>query len=123
MSWTASSAQTGKEIPDTIKCYGITELKWIAAGLVEGKACDTALAITKSKLENRESLIVQKDSEIGALNKQLSLKESIIDEKDKRILVLNDQLSSEIRKKKWLKFGWGATSAVLTGVLAFFIIN
>lgn len=123
ISLTASYAQTGKPTPDTIKCYGITELRYIAATIVEARACDTLLTNTKNMLANRESMIVEKDLEISKQSSQLLLKDKIIDIKDQEISNLNESLLKANRHKKLLTLGWGSTSVVLTGFLIYFAIR
>ena len=123
ISLTASYAQTGKPLPDTIKCYGITELRYIAATVVEGRACDTLLANTKSMLANRDSMIVEKDLEISKQSNQLLLKDKILEVKEQEISDLNKYLSSANRDKKILAVGWGSTSVILTGFLIYFAIR
>jgi hypothetical protein len=123
MSWTASSAQTGKPNPDTVKCYGVKELQYIAATLVEARACDTLLSTANAKLANRDTLIKEKDYEISQLNGQLVLKDKIIEVKEQEIKEINLHLEAAERHKKWLKFGWGSTSVILGGALVYFILN
>jgi len=120
---TASYAQTGKPQPDTIKCYGITELRYIAATIVEARACDTLLANSKNMLANRDSMIVEKDFEISKQSGQLLLKDKIIEIKEQEISNLNKQLLRANRHKKLLSIGWGSTSIVLTGFLIYFAIK
>jgi len=118
--WIHLSAQTGKPIQDTTRCYGITELQKISAGLVAGKACDTLLANCENKLANRDVTILEKDFEIAKLNSVDDVNKSIITEREKTI----EEKKTEIKKKsriiKWLKFGWGSSVAVLTGVCTYF---
>jgi len=123
MNWTASSAQTGKPNPDTVRCYGITELQHIAATLVEARACDTLLSNANAKLANRDTLIKEKDYEIAQLSGQLVLKDKIIEVKEQEIKEINLRLESSETKRKWLKFGWGSTSVILGGALVYFILN
>lgn len=112
-SWTASFAQSGKPAQDTVKCYGITELRLIAASMIELEACDTLLATSKLMLANRDSMIVEKDIEIFGLSNQLILKEKIISSKDSDIKDLNLKLDNATNANKWLKIGWISTGAVL----------
>ena len=83
MPLTQLYAQDGKQGQDTIRCYGITELRYIANTVVELHACDTLLSISKAKLANRDSFIVEKNIEIISLGKQLTQKDNIITSKDK----------------------------------------
>lgn len=113
INWTVSFAQSGRPGQDTVKCYGFTELRYIAASLIELDACDTLLSTTKKMVANRDSMIVEKDVEISGLSGQLLLKEKIIADKDKDINDLNLKLDNANNANKWLKIGWGATAAVL----------
>lgn len=113
LSLTASYAQHGKPNQDTIKCYGVTELKYIATSLVEGKTCDTLLSIAKLKLQLKDTIITEKNIEIENLNKISTFKDQIITRKENDIEALNKKLASEIKKNKWTKFGWAATATIL----------
>jgi len=117
MSWTVSFAQTGKPAADTIKCYSLTELRYIAATIVEGRACVSSLANANAKLANRESFIKEKEIEISGLNKQLSLKDQLLLKKDEDIKTINLNLDKEKRKHKWTKYGWAATSVLLVSLV------
>jgi hypothetical protein len=120
MSSILLSAQTGNTNPDTVRCYGLTELRYIAASLVEGRACDTLLAVANAKLENRDSLIKEKNREINMLNTESDIKDRIIKGKEEDITKLNEKLSTANTQKHWLKIGWLSSTvafAVLTGYL------
>ena len=91
----------------------MTELKYIATGLVEGKTCDTLLSISKLKIKMKDSIIIEKDIEISNLNKISDFKEEIIVKKNKEIDNLNTLLANEIKRHKWTKYGWAATATVL----------
>jgi hypothetical protein len=123
LSWTVSYAQTGKPKQDTIKCYGITELRHIASTIIQARSCDTLLANTKSMLANRDSLIILKDSEISNQHLQLVFKDKIIDVKEQQIIQLDKALAKSKLRSKLLNFGWGSASVVLTGFLVYFVIH
>jgi hypothetical protein len=122
-SLTVSYAQTGKSNQDTIKCYGVTELRHIASTIVAGRACDSALVNSKEIILNRESLIQEKEVVINSLNKQLSLKDQIILKKEDDIKAINLKLDKEIKKHKWTKYGWIATSVILGSLTVITAIN
>lgn len=123
MSLTVSYAQHGKPSQDTIKSYGVTELRYIATGLVEGKTCDTLLSIANSKLKLKDTIINEKNIEIDNLNNISMLKDHIIDEKDLQITDLNSRLATEIKKHKWTKYGWAATATVLGALVLLFALH
>jgi hypothetical protein len=123
ISWTVSYAQTGKPQKDTIKCYGLTELRYIAATMVEARACDTLLDNSRKLLSNRDSMIVEKNIEISKQSSQLVLKDKIIEAKDKEIVDLNLDLTTANNHKKLLAIGWGSTSFVLTAFLIYFAVR
>lgn len=114
-----SYAQTGKQNPDTVRCYGFTELQYIAASLVECRTCDTLLALSNLKLANRDSMITEKSNQITLIQQQSELKDKRIELKDQEIARLNDLLEKAERHKKWLKIGWIATTAFLGGVIVY----
>lgn len=123
MIWTASYAQVQKNPKDTIRCYGLTELRDIAATLVYAKTCDTLLLNAKNMLANRDSMIKQKDFEISKQSSQLLFKDNIIGLKDEEITSLTKSLNTANKHKKLLFAGWGSTSLVLTGFIIYFAIK
>lgn len=123
MSSTALYAQPGKPNPDTVKCYGLTELQYIAATLVEARACDTLLDNANAKLANRDSLIAEKDFELSKLSGQILLKDKILAIKEEDIRQIELNLSKEKARHRWTKLGWGTTSVVLGGALVYFILR
>lgn len=123
MSLTHLSAQTGKPNQDTIKCYGITELKYIAISLMEGRTCDTLLSLVNTKVKLKDSIISEKAIEINNLNKVSSFKDIIIEKKEAEIADLNKQIAKEIRKQKLLKCGWIATSTILGAIIIILAVH
>lgn len=123
MNLIPSYAQHGKLNPDTVKCYGFTELQHIAATLVEARACDTLLANANAKLLNRDSLISEKDFVINKMNSQLLLKDKIIDLKEKQLKKATEDLVKERRRHKLTKFGWGSTTVLFGSMLLYFAFN
>lgn len=123
MSSISLFAQPGKPNPDTVRCYSLTELRYIAATLVEARACDTLLSNAKVKLANRDSLISEKNFEINKLSGQIVLKDGIIEVKEEEIKQINLNLSKEKIRHKWTKLGWGTTAVVLGSALIYFILN
>lgn len=123
MSWIPSYAQTGNTNPDTVKCYGLTELRYIAASIVEGRACDTLLAVANAKIENRDTLIKEKNREINMLTTESGIKDRIIKIKEQDISDLTEKLSVANNQKRWLKIGWLSSSIVLGVSLAYFIVH
>jgi len=123
LSLTVSFAQKPKENVDTVKCYGITELRDITACFVELEACDTLLANAKMMLANRDTMIKEKDKEIMLVNGQSLFKDKIIDVKNEEILQLTKDLNKANKHKQLLLLGWGSTNLVLTGFIIFFAIK
>jgi hypothetical protein len=122
-SLTVSYAQVGKQNPDTVRCYGLTELRYIAATIVEGLTCDTLLAESYVKISNRDLLIAEKDKEIDDQLQIIQFKDKIIILKEEEITKLTKDLEKEKRKLKWTKLGWVSTSAIFSGLLIYFAIN
>ena len=97
ISWTPSLGQTGR---DTIKCYGISELKQIASSLVESKSCDTLLSNAYYMINNRDSILYIKDKEIIDLNKSLVIKDKIISIKEYDLDITSKKLKiAEVKGK------------------------
>lgn len=123
MSSTALFAQHGKQNPDTIKCYGLSELRYIALSLLEGRACDTLLSNANAKILNREKLLAEKVFEIEKLNQQSELKEKIIKTKNDEISAINLQLEDEQKSHRLTKAGWLCSSILLGAGLIYFMIQ
>ncbi len=121
-SWIALYAQTGKQNPDTVRCYGLTELQYIAATLVEARACDTLLAESYIKLANRDTLIYEKQTEIDNLVQIIQFKDKIIILKEDEIMQLTEDLRKESRKLKWTKIGWVATTLLGSGFIIYLLL-
>ena len=119
---TALYAQNGKQNQDTIKCYGLTELRYIALSIVEGNTCDTLLSVCELKLQNRDSLISEKTLENNKLNEQLVIKDKIIIIKDEHIEKIDDDLKKEKLRHKFTKMGWSATTILLGAVITYLVI-
>lgn len=118
---TQSYAQPGTT--DTTRCYGFTELKYIASGLVKGRACDTLLSNANLKLSKCDSLNSEKDLEIDKLNTTTNIQTDIIQDRENTI----DEKNSEIRKLKkivrFIKAGWITSVGVLTGALTYSVFK
>jgi len=122
-SWTISYAQTGKQNPDTVRCYGLTELQYIAATIIEGITCDTLLGECYVKISNRDTLIYDMQLEIDNLVQIIQFKDKIILLKEDEITKLTEDLKKEKRKLKWTKLGWVSTSVLFSGLLVYFVVN
>ena len=121
MSLTVSYAQPGKPNPDTSRCYGLTELKYIAISLTEGRACDTLLSTAKEKVIIKDSIIKEKDLQISKYLSEGHLKDKQISDRDTNIKTLTDSYNKEVSRHNWTKFGWGGTTVVL-GVTILYLI-
>lgn len=114
-----SYAQIGKLHQDTVKCYGLTELRYIATTMVEGKTCDTLLSIAKQKLATRDTLVQEKDVEIFKLNKEIRIKDSALAKNANTIQEINLNLDTQKTKNKWLKYGWIVSTIFLSGIILY----
>jgi len=118
-SLTQSSAQVGvlTSNPPKVNCYDSTESVYIATSLIKGNTCDTMLTTANKKLANRDSIIVEKDTQIESYILGNDIQRQIIQTREDTI----DEKNSDIRKKtkiiKWLKGGWIASVAILVGVI------
>lgn len=121
MNLTVLLGQTGKPNPDTSKCYGLTELKYIAISLTEGKACDTLLSTAKEKIIIKDSIIKEKNLQISKYLSEGFLKDKQISDRDDNIKTLNKAYDKEVSRHNWTKFGWGSTTVVL-GVTILYLI-
>jgi hypothetical protein len=123
LSLTVSFAKSQSVSADTVRCYGMTELREIAISLEELDACDTILSTTKIMLANRDSMIVLKDSEISKQSLSLMLKDKIIGIKENEIERLTEDLNKANTHKKLLTIGWGSTSLVFVGMIFYLAIH
>jgi hypothetical protein len=108
---------------DTVKCYGITDLRKIATRLTEANLCDSLLILTENQLVNRDGVIVNKQQIIDIKNLQLSYKDSIIETKDKIILSKDEDIKKEKIKHGLTKLGWAVTFIVLSFSTVYFLIH
>lgn len=118
-----SYGQIGKPNQDTVKCYGFTELRYIAATLVEARACDTLLAISKAKLANRDFLVKEKDYQLSKVQTAADLKDALLKMKDDDNIKLTKDLKKEKLRHKFTKFGWASSVVVLSAAVVYFIIK
>ena len=118
-----SYGQTGKPNQDTSKCFGYTELRYIAASLIEGRTCDTLLGIAKAKLVNRDSTIKELNLQNSKLQAQSDLKDALLKMKDDDLKVALNNLADKERKLKWTKFGWFGTAVLLSATATYFAIR
>jgi hypothetical protein len=118
-----SSAQIGKLNQDTSKCFGYTELKYIAVSLVEGRTCDTLLGIAKTKLANRDSTIKELNIQKSKLQVQSDLKDALLKMKDDDNKLLAKDLKRAQLNLKLTKFGWAATAVLLSATATYFAIR
>ena len=117
------SAQTGRLTQDTSKCFGYTELRYIAASLVEGRTCDTLLGIAKTKLVNRDSTIKELNTQISKLQAQSDLKDALLKMKEDDNKLLAKNLKRAQLNLKFTKFGWAATAILLSATATYFAIR
>jgi len=120
LSWTASSAQTGKV------CYDSLELAKIASKIVRAKECDTLLILAEKRILFKDSTInVQKTALVYA-DSTINLKDKILLDKDHILLIKEEELTVTtllLKKKstqlKLAKTGIGAVllAWVLSSIL------
>lgn len=123
LNLTALYGQQLKSNPDTIKCYGITELKAIAAGLTHGEECDTLLIIANYKIKFKDSIIGTLDNEVLNLNKICIYKQDMLNNAQEDLKSVNLHLKKEIRRNNWTKVGWIATTVFLSGLVTYLIVR
>ena len=114
-NWTVSYGQIG--IKDSVVLYTFEEIRLIATKLISAKECDTLLILSGAEIDVLERVIEKKDLVIENDSKQLENFNSMLLIKDSEIVNLNLIIENDTQKKKWLKVGWISTSAILTGLL------
>ena len=114
---TQSYAQVGVQTSKPVNCYDSTESVYIATSLIKGNTCDTMLTTANKKLANRDSIIVEKNTQIESYTLSSDIQTQIISKREETI----DEKNSEIHKLgkviKWLKIGWVSSVAILVGVI------
>lgn len=121
MSWTQSSGQVSKT--DTVACYKRPELQKIAAKLVLADKLIQSSRIDSLTIALLQKNIKDHEANRADLEKSLVLKDEIIRLKEEDISTLEKSLKKVNRQKKWLKFGWGASVAVLLGGATYLILQ
>ena len=118
-SLTASYAQIG----DSITCYDNTELKRIASRVVYANECDSLLKLAEFQLTYKDSMILKlnraselKDSALMECDNKSILYDTLVLEHEETIKSKDDIISEGVRKLKWTRFGWVATSAGLVAL-------
>lgn len=106
------SSQTSSK--DTIRCFGVTQLRGIAIKLAKCTECDTLLKIADKQIFIKDSTINLKTIQISNLEKQVNLCNTVIEGKSHDITRLTNDLNSAITKKEYWKYG-----CIGTGTLAF----
>jgi uncharacterized protein (DUF3084 family) len=122
INWTASFAQLSTSSQDTIKCYGISELRKIASLITECQACDTLLENAKAKINNRNQVIDEKQIQIDNLNKQILYKDTLITNRETDIKTLKDDVNRLQNLKDIFKKGWIATGSALTIIIIILLL-
>lgn len=123
MYLTAQSDTHGKPNSDTVKCYGIHELQYIAATLAKKHACDTLLSTAHVKIQVKDSTIKQKDFQIDDLVLSLRLQDERIKARDTAMDLLEKKFNKSEKKRKLLKFGWGGTTVILGASILYLIFT
>jgi len=120
MNWTLLlKAQSS----DTVRCYGVTNLRKIAIILTKGQRCDTLLKLSELQLQNRDTTILLLNKSINGLKTESSIKESIISKKQTEIDIINLQLKKTKRKLWWTKVGWLTTTVSLAAGMGYIIFH
>lgn len=88
-----------------------------------GKACDTLLLNANQKLINRDSLISQKVFEIKKLSAIVNANNQLIELKSDEIKDLQGTLDKKINIIKWLKYGWGSSVVIISGLFTYLTIK
>lgn len=114
---TASYAQVVKVNLDTSRCYGVTELRDIAASLQERDKCEELLENSNAKIAIKDTVIALKDKELSLQSSEIVLQKSIIKNKDTEIQSLTAKFDDEVKRHKFTKLGWATTSVVLSAVI------
>ncbi len=115
---------------EVLTCYTIEELRHIANMTIELEKTIKLYNISKQQLNLKDSIIhakeqaiLSKDSVIVSKESVISLKEEIITGKDYEIADLRSELQSSYIQIKWLKFEYGGTTLILSGLLIYAVFK
>jgi len=108
---------------DTIRCYGITELRLIARTAVDLNTCDTLLSIAKSKITNRQALIEEQRVEISKFTSLNQVKDEVIVVRDNTIKDQKKEIKKLSRRLLWAKIGWVATAVAEAGLIIYVLFH
>lgn len=117
LTWTVSYAQVVKVNLDTSRCYGLTELRDIAASITEGDKCNESLKNSNAKIAVKDTVIALKDKELSLQSSEIVLQKSIINNQNTEIQSLTIKFDDEVKRHKFTKLGWATTSVVLSAVI------
>lgn len=118
-----SKSQSTVVIPDTVKCYGRTDLQKIATKVTRAAECDSLLVKTEGQNKDLLVKLDNKNSEISKLNKESSLKDTVITGQKAQIDKDEKSIKRLDRVVKALKIGWVATTVVLGGLVGYQVIT
>lgn len=114
---TASLGQGLRPNVDTIRCYGITDLRAIAARFEDCNKCEALLQNSNAKIVVKDSMLVLKDKELYLQSSEIVLQRSIIGNQKKEIQSVTAKYDDEVKRHKWTKLGWAGTSILLSAAL------
>lgn len=120
---TASLGQELKPNVDTIRCYGITDLRAIAAKFDDGNRCEALLKNSNAKIAVKDSVIGLKDVELSLQSSEIVLQKSIISVKDNEIQSITAKFDHEVKRHKLTKLGWAGTAILLSAALIFVVVH
>jgi len=118
-----SFAQGLKPSSDTIRCYGITELRKIAAVMDDAVKYQSLYNNANVKLAVKDSMMFIKDKKNESLQTEVNLNGSIIKNNNNQIQSLTGDIKKADTKIKFLKFGWGGTVIVSLAALTYVVLH
>ena len=114
---TASFAQLVIVNLDTSRCYGITDLRDIAARISDADKCEELLENSNAKIAVKDSMLILKDEELSKQSSEIFLQKSIIKNQNTEIQSLTAKFDDEVKRHKFTKLGWAATGVILSAII------
>ncbi len=113
----AQPSKPSKPNTDTIRCFGITDLRVIAEKFADGDRCEALLQNSNAKIAVKDTVIALKDKELSLQSSEIVLQKSIIKNQNTEIQSLTAKFDDEVKRHKFTKLGWATTSVVLSAVI------
>lgn len=97
---------------DTVHCYNTSELRSIAASLIDYAECDTLLSLAQKELNMKDSVINVLGLKAAAFQSEVEIRKSMLEEYEDALdnyeyTLIREQVAHKRTKMKWnIYFGF-----------------